>query len=93
MFRISLLPAQSVFNQVNPKYQPENNKIFQIYPTNIKKTKNFTETGYQLEFFKKLRINMIELAVAIGIINLVAAMLLRAWCNKKTEDMINKWKK
>ena len=46
-----------------------------------------------MEFFKKLRTNMIELAVAIGIINLVAAMLLRAWCNKRIKDMTDKWKK
>ena len=36
---------------------------------------------------------MIELAIAIGIINLIAAMLLRAWCNKKIKDYQDKWKR
>ena len=46
-----------------------------------------------MEFFKKLRTSMIELAVAIGIVNLIAAMLLRAWCNKRIKDSQDKWKK
>jgi len=36
---------------------------------------------------------MIELAVAIGIVNLVVAILFRAWCNKRIKDMQDKWKK
>jgi|LULG01.1.fsa_nt_gb hypothetical protein len=36
---------------------------------------------------------MIELAVAIAIMNLVGAMLLRAWCNKRIKDIEDQWKK
>jgi hypothetical protein len=36
---------------------------------------------------------MTELAVAIGIVSLIAAILLRAWCNKRIKDMTDKWKK
>jgi len=36
---------------------------------------------------------MIELAVAIGIVNLVVVMLFGAWCNKRIKDIQDKWKK
>ena len=62
----------------------------------MKKIKNFTETRHSLEFFKKTRTSMIELAVAIGMVNLVVAILFRSWCNKRIkdmQDMQDKWKK
>ena len=35
----------------------------------------------------------IDLAIAIWVANIIVALIVLCWCNKKIEDINNRWKK